>query len=143
MFIRFWRLAQGSQWQNIIKEALHDPVDGTERQAEVIKEAGQVLQATLQDCASLTSWGKPATSPQAFAPRRNLPAVLPTRAARISATSKRVSSQPTALSARKPEMRSRKTQEARACRHARANFLYLMRFGSAASSPRRRFLSSS
>src|SRR5262249_45016225 len=68
------------------------PVDGTERQAEVIKEAGQVLQATLQDCASLTSWGKSATSPQAFAPRRNLPAVLPTRAARISATSKRVSS---------------------------------------------------
>src|SRR5262245_16395432 len=50
---------------------------------------------------------------------------------------------PTALSARKPEMRSRKTQEARACRHARANFLYLMRFGSTASSPRRRFLSSS
>src|SRR5262245_27751106 len=25
MFIRFGRLAQGSQWQNIIKEALHDP----------------------------------------------------------------------------------------------------------------------
>ena len=50
---------------------------------------------------------------------------------------------PTASSARKPGMRSRKPQEARACRHVRANFLYLMRFGSTASSPRRRFLSSS
>ena len=85
------------------------PVDGTvmreiaprfsgklaERQAEIIKEAGQVLQATLEGYEIDTRLrithflGKPATSPQAFAPRRNLPAVLPMRAARISATSKR------------------------------------------------------
>ena len=86
------------------------PVDGTvmreiaprfsgkmaERQAEIIKEAGQVLQATLEAYEINTRLriahflGQTCHEPPAFAPRRNLPAVLPMRAARISATSRRV-----------------------------------------------------
>ena len=85
------------------------PVDGTvmreiaprfsgkmaERQAEIIKEAGQVLQATLDAYEINTRLriahflGQTCHESAGFRTTEELPAVLPMRPARISATSKR------------------------------------------------------